>query len=394
MFSEDLEGQPLMKTDATNIGDSPHPTMFQSTDVPYPVELVKNRFHTHVNNSAAEQSSASMTIDDLPDTLDHNPHSQVSSSDEPYIVTPAQLKSENQEADVKYEVDKEGNAKSVMDNMDDISEPAGSIPFMDSESTNKTLPALIQITSLKQEETNGTVLKRDKSTYNTTVNLDLTNAGKVKADRPDTEQKPYKCDICEKTFNGHTGLRRHSRIHTGEKPYECEICGKSFAQSSDFTRHRRIHTGERPYKCSTCEKSFFQRIDLTRHSWIHTGEKAFKCNICEKTFVSSRNLTKHKWVHADEKPFKCDECGSSYPDRPTLMRHSIIHTGEKPYKCQTCGKSFANSGSLWTHKKIHTGLRPYKCNICEKSFVHKPHLAKHRQTMHKAEMIRDVQSLE
>ena len=141
-FNQDLEGQPLMKTDATNIGDSPHPTIFQSTDVPYPMELVENKFHTHVDKSAAEQSSASMTIEDLPDALDHNSHSQVSNSDEPYIVTPAQLKLENQEADVKYEVDKEGNARSVMDNMDDIPEPVSSIPFTDPERTNKTLPAL------------------------------------------------------------------------------------------------------------------------------------------------------------------------------------------------------------------------------------------------------------
>jgi uncharacterized Zn-finger protein len=45
-------------------------------------------------------------------------------------------------------------------------------------------------------------------------------------------------------------LTRHQRVYTEEKPYKCNVCGKSYNQNPRGGRHQRMHTGEKPFKCT------------------------------------------------------------------------------------------------------------------------------------------------
>ncbi len=74
--------------------------------------------------------------------------------------------------------------------------------------------------------------------------------------RTHTEEKPYKCDVCNKYFNVSSALTTHMRNHTGEKPYQCLVCDKCFKQSGHVTAHMRTHRGEKPYECKDCHKRF------------------------------------------------------------------------------------------------------------------------------------------
>ncbi|XP_050391984.1 zinc finger protein 236 [Patella vulgata] len=193
-------------------------------------------------------------------------------------------------------------------------------------------------------------------------------------------EKPYKCDVCNKSFLHKGSLQRHTPLHTGEKLFACSVCCKSFTRNSILQDHMRIHTGQRQFKCDVCSKSFYDINGLKRHKRIHTGVKPYKCDVCGKAFIQSGTLRTHLKTHFGEKSHKCDICDTSFVVRGNLLRHMKCHDRterDKPYKCDICGKSFIFDCYLNEHMKTHTDHKPYKCDVCGKSFSINRYLQTH-----------------
>ena len=85
----------------------------------------------------------------------------------------------------------------------------------------------------------------------------------------------------EKEFRSmkHLG-RMQKRDHVSDR------WGKSVSCScnSDLDIHMYTHTEEKPYQCMHCEKTFSQKGNLTTHMLTHSGEKPHQCTLCEKEF--------------------------------------------------------------------------------------------------------------
>ena len=138
--------------ESINKADGPFSTLSQSTEVPYPMGVFENKVHPE----SLEQSYASATQDNLPESFGEESNHQDSSNDKPHTLTLAQIKTENKEADEEYEIDEEARVRSVMPNTYDTPETTHGTVFSDGKLISFPMKAneILPVMPLKQEEIN------------------------------------------------------------------------------------------------------------------------------------------------------------------------------------------------------------------------------------------------
>lgn len=126
----------------------------------------------------------------------------------------------------------------------------------------------------------------------------------------DTTNMNY-CPVCYRFLKG--SLKIHMRIHTDERPYACEICKRSFMQDTHLKEHMKVHTDEWPYKCGTCNKSFKRKTGWKTHMIVHSDIYAYTCGICKKSFynkyISTYKMTMTKIIKQSVLFSKCSLIG-------------------------------------------------------------------------------------
>ena len=132
----------------------------------------------------------------------------------------------------------------------------------------------------------------------------------------------FLCDECGKSYKGLKGLQAHLRCHKGDRTVQCEVCKLVLPNPSKMKQHlNTVHATERPYKCDICPKTFVYEISYKSHKNMHMDVRPFLCNICGKGFRTRPHLREHMNLHNQVKTFVCNQCNMSFMWRAQLLRH-------------------------------------------------------------------------
>ena len=103
--------------------------------------------------------------------------------------------------------------------------------------------------------------------------IDKANDGDTVIEKKKSKKYFYTCNICGKTM-GLSHKKRHNAIHAAaiegkpKQEYEtCDICGKSIVKAG-FKLHQALHSDDRPYLCDRCPKSFKLKSNLHHHKQV------------------------------------------------------------------------------------------------------------------------------
>ncbi|XP_065225432.1 zinc finger protein 391-like isoform X2 [Planococcus citri] len=188
--------------------------------------------------------------------------------------------------------------------------------------------------------------------------------------RMHVEKACFECAVCGKKYSYKESLFTHLKLHS--TPFSCQICSKSFARKDHLRQHQRMHSEEKCYKCGICDARYKHNRHKVRHERTHDGP-CFECADCGKKFSCKDNLTKHVKVHFGVKPFSCQKCGKKFTRKGSLTQHQRTHTKEKPLKCRICNQKFSHQGEKARHERFHR----FECAHCGRKFCYKKSLANH-----------------
>ena len=123
-------------------------------------------------------------------------------------------------------------------------------------------------------------------------------------------EKPFRCEICNKAYRYREGLRYHLKTHSNDNKYFCQQCDKGFSKPSLLREHLlEVHetstATNKAYPCTECKLCFSRPERLRRHQERDHGKSIkwkFTCDYCLKGFAGRRSYETHikRTKHSEE----------------------------------------------------------------------------------------------
>ena len=143
--------------------------------------------------------------------------------------------------------------------------------------------------------------------------------------------KKFPCELCGKLFGQQSYLINHIARHRNPSSelFYCSTCKKRFKTQDNLNLHiKALHMsspGQKPYQCELCNKTFINITGLRSHQAVHEKDTPFCCNICKVQFKRKHSLERHQYVHKLVKDFICPLCGKAFVNDVYLRNHVRRH---------------------------------------------------------------------
>lgn len=118
-------------------------------------------------------------------------------------------------------------------------------------------------------------------------------------------------------------LTSHMNVHSDDRPFKCDVCSKTFRSRTAFKMHQDQHKGIKRFTCKFCDRRFQCHANKLKHERRHIGIKRHKCELCDKgKWVSKRKFDSVSHV-LNYSPFKLST--SAFIEKQELRNHLKVH---------------------------------------------------------------------
>uniref|UniRef100_H2Z1F0 C2H2-type domain-containing protein n=1 Tax=Ciona savignyi TaxID=51511 RepID=H2Z1F0_CIOSA len=221
--------------------------------------------------------------------------------------------------------------------------------------------------------------------------------------------KLHKCPHCQyKSYRADTLKIHLKHKHGFARSKLCEKCGYTATCASSFNVHMAGHSKQRPYVCQVCEKTYKTRGNLRSHQ-VKTHENKSRT-------VSSRQVLKHHNASEPgiASHDNLSDCNTAEKEPAeviiglrtaifevvkgliTRIAHIIIPLSEvkvdipnlttikydKPMQCSFCSFESTTTNKLYTHMSRKHKRNKFECSICDAKLKYLSQFLVHRLFQH------------
>ena len=141
------------------------------------------------------------------------------------------------------------------------------------------------------------------------------------------------CDICQKTCNTVSALRKHCYEHSDKvNRFPCQDCNKSFPFKSQLKSHRKVHLSALEHHCLLCKKKKATKMRVSLlNTWMFILAKPGRVSLK----IANMNVRIHETcvviciITKNQSWYKCERCGNGFNFYQEIKRHHLVNCLKK-----------------------------------------------------------------